>query len=48
MNTGVGVNEDALGGKALRAVAGDGIAVVEMRILAGVELNLAVIGQACG
>ena len=48
VNAGVGANEDALGGKALRAVAGDSIAVVEMRMLAGVELNLAVIGQACG
>ena len=48
VNAGVGVNEDALGGKALRAVAGDGIAVVEMRMLAGVEFDLAVIAQACG
>ena len=33
MNAGVGVNEDALGGEALGTVAGNGIAVVEMRVL---------------
>ena len=48
VNAGVGVNEDALGGEALGAVAGDGIAVVEMRMLAGVEFDLAVIAKACG
>ena len=48
MNAGVGVNEDALGGEALGAVAGNGIAVVEMRMLAGVEFDLAVIAKACG
>ena len=30
VNPGIGVNEDALGGEALGAMAGDGIAVVEM------------------
>ena len=48
VNAGVGVNEDALGGKPLRAVAGDGIAVVEVRMLAGIEFNPAIIAQACG
>ncbi len=46
MNAGVGVNEDALGGKPLRAVARDSIAVVEMRMLTGIEFNLAVITEA--
>ena len=46
VNAGVGVNEDALGGEALGAVAGDGIAVVEMRMLAGVEFDLAVVVEA--
>lgn len=45
VNTGVGMNEDALGGMPLRAVAGDSIAVVEMRMLAGIELNPATIAQ---
>ena len=46
MNAGVGVNEDALGGKPLRAVAGDGIAVIEVRMFAGIEFNPAIIAQA--
>ena len=48
MDAGVGVDEDALGGESLGAVAGDGIAVVEMAMLAGVELDLAVIVEAGG
>jgi hypothetical protein len=35
MNAGVGVNEDALGCKPVRAVAGNSIAVVEMRMVTG-------------
>ena len=35
VDAGVGVNENAFGGEALGAVAGDGIAVVEMTMLAG-------------
>ena len=31
----ISVNEDAFGGKALGAVTGDGVAVVEMTMLAG-------------
>ena len=46
VNAGVGVNEDALGGKPLRAVAGDGIAVIEVRMFAGIEFNPAIIAQA--
>ena len=48
VDAGIGVNEDAFGGEALRAVAGDSIAVVEMRMLPGVEFDLAVIAKACG
>jgi hypothetical protein len=39
VNAGVGVNEDALGGKPLRAVAGDSIAVVEMRMLTCIPIS---------
>ena len=45
MDAGIGVNEDALGGESLGAVAGDGIAVVEMTMLAGVELDPAVLSR---
>ena len=48
MDAGIGMNEDALGGKALGAVAGDGVAVVEMTMLAGVELDLAAVVQTGG
>jgi hypothetical protein len=46
VDAGIGVNEDAFGGKALGAVTGDGVAVVEMTMLAGVELDLAVVVEA--
>jgi hypothetical protein len=46
VDAGIGMNEDALGGKTLGAVAGDGIAVVKMTMLAGVELYLAVVVEA--
>ena len=48
MDTGVGVNENALGGEPLGAMTGDGIAVVEMTMLVGVEFDLAVIVEADG
>ena len=35
VDAGIGVHEDALGGEALGTVAGDGVAVVEMAVLAG-------------
>jgi hypothetical protein len=38
----VGVNENAFGGKALRAVNRDDRSVLEMAMLGGVELDLAV------
>jgi hypothetical protein len=46
VDTGVGMDEDALGGKALGAVTGDSVAVVEMTMLACVELDMAVIVEA--
>ena len=45
MDAGIGMNEDAFGGKALGTVAGDGIAVVEMTMLADLELDLAAVVQ---
>ena len=46
VDAGIGVNEDSFRGKALGAVTGDGIAVVEMTMLRGVELNLAGVVEA--
>ena len=46
VDAGICVDEDAFGGESLGAVAGDGVAVVEMAMLLGVEFNLAVIVQA--
>jgi hypothetical protein len=43
----VSVNENAVGGEPLRAVTGDGIAVVEMTMLDGVEFDLAAVVDAC-
>ena len=48
VDAGIGVNENAFGGEALGAVTGDGIAVVEMTMLAGVEFDLAVVVEAGG
>ena len=47
MDASISVNENAFGGEPLRAVIGDGIAVVEMTMLDGVELDLAVVIEAC-
>jgi hypothetical protein len=47
VDAGIGVNEDAFGGKALGAVTGNGVAVVEMTMLVGVEFDLAVVVEAC-
>ena len=41
MNAGVSVDEDALGGEALGAVAGNGVAVVKMPVLCRIETDLA-------
>ena len=42
MDASIGVNEDAVGGDALGAVARDGVAVVKMTMFAGVELDLSI------
>lgn len=39
-NFGIGMDQDALGDEALSAVAGYGVAVVEMAMLDGVEFDL--------
>ena len=43
----VSVNENAFGSEPLRAVTGDGIAVVEMTMVDGVELDLTAVVEAC-
>ena len=48
MDAGIGMNEDAFGGEALGAVTGDGVPVVEMTMLTGVELDLPVVVEAGG
>ena len=48
VNAAIGVNEDAFGSESLGAVAGDGVPVVEMAMLAGVELDLAIVGEVGG
>src|ERR1700733_4869258 len=47
MNVGIGVDKDPLGGKPLGAVAGDGVAVIEVAMLRGVELDLPVVIEPC-
>jgi hypothetical protein len=37
----ISIDEDALGGQPLGAVAGDGVAVVKMPVFGGVEVDLA-------
>jgi hypothetical protein len=48
VDAGVGVYQDALCSKALRAVAGDCISVVKVTVLLSVEFYPAVIVKACG
>src|SRR6204780_4556442 len=48
VDAGIAVNEDAFGGKALGAVTGNGVAVIEMTMLVGVEFDLAVVVEADG
>src|ERR1700685_2417203 len=48
VNASIAVDEDAFGGEALRAMTGDGVAVVEMTMLADVELDLAIVVEAGG
>src|SRR5580704_2097444 len=47
VDAGIGVNENAFGGEALGAVTSDCVAVVEMAVLAGFELDLAIVVEAC-
>ena len=46
MNAGIGIDQDALGGKPLRAVAGDRIAMIEVAMLSGIEFDLPVVVEA--
>jgi hypothetical protein len=46
VDAGVGVHQDALGGEALGTVAGDGVAVVEMAMLVGVEFDWRLVVEA--
>jgi hypothetical protein len=48
VDAGIGVIEDAFDGEALGSVTGDGIAVVEMTVLAGAELDLLVVVEVGG
>jgi hypothetical protein len=41
VDAGIGVNENAFGGEPLGAVTGNGVDVVEMTMLVGVELDVA-------
>ena len=43
VDAGVGVYKDALCGKSLGAVAGNGVAMVEMAVVQSVEFNLAIV-----
>ena len=43
MNGTVHVDEHAVGGQPLRTVAGDGVSVIEMRMLCGIELDIPVV-----
>jgi hypothetical protein len=47
VDTGIGVNENAFRSEALGAVTGDGVAMIEMTLLARLELALAVVVETC-
>ena len=46
VDAGVGVHKDTLGGETLGTVAGHGVAVVEVAMIQGVELDLSVAVEA--
>ena len=46
MNACVGIDQHALGGKALGAVAGDGVAVIEVPMIGGIEFNESIVVEA--
>ena len=48
MNASIGVNEDALGSKPLGTVASNGVAVIEMAMVGGMELDSAVVVEPRG
>jgi hypothetical protein len=48
VDAGIGVDENAFGGEPLGAVTGNGVAVVEMTMIVGVEFHLAVVVEADG
>ncbi len=48
MDAGVGVDEDTLGGETLGTVTGDGVAVIEVPVVSGVEFDLPIIVEPGG
>ena len=40
MHSRIGINQNMLGGETLRAVAGDGVAVIKVSMLCGIEFDL--------
>ena len=48
VNACIGVHQDALGGEALGAMAGDGVAMIEMAMLTGIEFDLPVVVETGG
>jgi hypothetical protein len=48
VDAGIGMNEDAFGSEALAAVAGDGIAVVEMTMFVSIQFDLPIPVEAGG
>jgi putative ABC transport system ATP-binding protein len=47
MNAGIGMNQDSFGGETLGTVAGYGVAVVEVAVLASIEFDVPVVIQSC-
>jgi len=48
MHRGIDVDQDTVGGESLGAVAGDGIPVIKVTVLLGVEFYSAVVVKTCG
>ena len=46
MDARIGINQDAFGSQTLGTVAGDGVTVIEMAVLAWIEFKLAVVFKA--
>ena len=47
MDACIRVDEHTLGGETLGAVAGDGVAMIEVAILCGIEFDLAIVVESC-